>query len=161
MRFGFRKVDRTILDRFSHDLCFVFLNGERGAWDLVDPTVFLLLCRLEAILNAAHLPRLDFTLSNHLRSTGVSVGELLASPGVEPITTYWLIIAHSREPLLGNLSHIVATLIGKAYFVGLGGLDELGLVHDLSDLFLKEAVRMYSNSMSTAARGVVVSGADR
>ena len=43
MRFRLRKVDRSILDRLGHDLCLVFLDGERGAWYLVDPTIFLLL----------------------------------------------------------------------------------------------------------------------
>ena len=119
MRFGLWQIDCSILDRLSHDLCLVFLDGERGTWNLVDPTIFLLLCRLEAIFDAAYLPWLDFALAKHLRATGVCVGELLASPSVQPGTTYWLVITHSRKPLLGNLSHIAASLVGKAYSVGL------------------------------------------
>ena len=165
IRFGLWKIDRSILDRLSDDLCLVFLDSERGTWDLVDPTIFLLFCRFEAIFDAAHLPCLDLALANHLRAAGVSIRELLASPRLKSDTTDWLVVAHSRKPLLGNLSHIAASLIGEAYFVGLSWLYELRLVHDLSDLRLQETVWVYSCSRSTtriwSMYGVVAGRAER
>ena len=80
MRFGLWQVDCSILVRLSHDLCLVFLDSERGTWDLVDASIFLLFCRFEAIFDAAHLPCLGLALANHLRATGVSIRELLATP---------------------------------------------------------------------------------
>ena len=67
--------------------------------------------------------------------------ELLAASSilVTFITINSLVVAHGGQALISNPPQIVTSLV-KAHIMLLSGLDQLRLVHDLTDLLLQQAV---------------------
>ena len=144
------QVDLSILDRLGNDLVVVLLDWEWRTRPvlivvIVVVVVMLFLRWFKSILEAVHLTGFAFILPDHLGSCLVlCIDELLTAARIAFLNG--LVIAHRWHTLVGYAAQVAALV--KADLVFFCRLDQLRLVHNLSNLFLKQTVRQHTECTS-------------
>ena len=139
------QVNLSVLNRLSNDLVVVLLDREWSTRPIlmvmVVELMVLFLSWFKPIFEAVHLSGFAFVLPDHLGSVLVwCIDELLAAPCIAFLNGF--VVAHRWHPLVGYSAQ-VATLV-KADLIFFCRLDQLRLVHNLSNLFLKQTVRQHT-----------------